>query len=125
MPTLPVGRYPLVSLTYIRVIFFLTWLFSAGLSVLVNQFFPVAYEPAVSLCIPSLPSGFFISALTTFSLILGLLVLGFIGTIIYLRKAQARVRDAQDSGLAAPRKNYQALERSLCSNFFRTIFHIM
>ena len=90
--TLPIGRYPLISVTKVNVIVNLTWLISFSISVLVNSIYPCSYEPAVILCIPVLPVGFFITVFSCFCFIFVLLILGFFASIIYLKKVDILVR---------------------------------
>lgn len=84
----------------------------------------VVYEPAVLLCVPSFPKEVFIVAASIMSSLVILIIIGFIGGFIYVKKKQSRVQDVQTETTQQPR-NYKSLEKSLCSNFFLTMFHIM
>ena len=84
---LPIGKYPLLSVSAMTVIVRLSWLVSLLVSLSVNAAFPSSYEPAAVLCIPLLPSGFFFTLLTFLSLIFVSLIVGFSGTFLFLRKA--------------------------------------
>ena len=84
--TLPLGKYPLISVSKVKILVLLSWIFSFCISALVNTLYPYAYEPAVVLCIPILPIGFFISVLSVFCVLFTILVFGFFIAIIYLKK---------------------------------------
>ena len=85
--TLPIGKYPLLSADKVTVIVVLTWLLSFSVSILVNSFYPCSYEPAVVLCIPVLPVGFFITMFSSFCVIFVFIIIGFLSCIVYLKKA--------------------------------------
>lgn len=84
----------------------------------------VVYEPAVLLCVPSFPKEVFIVAASMMTSLVILIIISFIGGFIYVRKKQSRVQDVHTETTEHPR-NYKSLEKSLCSNFFLTMFHIM
>lgn len=44
------------------------------------------FQPAVVLCIPVLPIGFFIAAFSVFCSLFGLILVTFLATIVYLKK---------------------------------------
>ena len=108
-------------MAWTKIIVVLTWLVSAVVSFCINTFNSVVYEPAVLLCVPSLPKEVFLSAVCIMGVVIVIIIIAFIGTYIYLRKQQARV----DTSTNSDSKNYKDLEKSLCSNFFLTVFHIM
>ena len=84
--TLPLGKYPVISLSKVKVIILLSWILSFSVSAIVNTLYPYSYEPAVVLCIPLLPIGFFISVFSVFCVIFTCIVFGFFISIIYLKK---------------------------------------
>ena len=86
--TLPLGRYPVLSIQKVKVIVILSWILSMSMSILVNILYPFSYEPAVVLCIPLLPGGFFIAVFSVFCVILTIIMLGFLIAISYLKKVE-------------------------------------
>ena len=84
--TLPIGKYPLLSMPKVTVIIVLSWILSVSVSILVNTIYPCSYEPAVVLCIPILPIGFFITVFSCFCVIFIVIIVGFIISILYLKK---------------------------------------
>lgn len=58
------GRYPLLPSKVVLGVIVLTWAGSFFVAALVNSFYTSKYEPAVVLCIPDLPIGFFLSLFT-------------------------------------------------------------
>ena len=84
----------------------------------------MVYEPAVLLCVPSFPKEVFIVAASIMTSLIILIIIGFVGGFIYIKKKQSKVQDIQAETTEYPR-NYKSLEKSLCSNFFLTMFHIM
>ena len=124
-----------------KIIVLVSWLVSAIVSFNINTFCDgehrinicvksltlmtaVVYEPAVLLCVPSFPKEVFIVAASITTSLVILIIIGFIGGFIYVKKKQSRVQDVQTETTEHPR-NYKSLEKSLCSNFFLTMFHIM
>ena len=124
-----------------KIIVLVSWLVSAIVSFNINTFCDgehrinicvksiivmtaVVYEPAVLLCVPSFPKEVFIVAASIMTSLVILIIIGFIGGFIYVKKKQSRVQDVQTETTEHPR-NYKSLEKSLCSNFFLTMFHIM
>ena len=124
-----------------KIIVLVSWLVSAIVSFNINTFCDgehrinicvksitvmtaVVYEPAVLLCVPSFPKEVFIVAASIMTSLVILIIIGFIGAFIYVKKKQSRVQDVQTETTEHPR-NYKSLEKSLCSNFFLTMFHIM
>ena len=85
--TLPIGKYPLLSVDKLTVIVILSWILSFGVSIIVNTLYPCSYEPAVVLCIPVLPIGFFITVFSVFCVIFVFIIIGFLSSIVYLKKA--------------------------------------
>ena len=83
---LPYGQYPLLPPHTVTVICRLSWLLSFAISITVNTKYSCSYEPAVVLCIPVLPLGFFVFASSLVCLIIIIIVVGFLGSIIYLKK---------------------------------------
>ena len=84
---LPIGKYPLISVDKVTVIVKLSWLISLSVSILVNSLYPCSYEPAVVLCIPLLPIGFFITVFSCFCVLFVFIVICFLSSIFYLKKA--------------------------------------
>ena len=84
--TLPIGKYLLLSMPKVTVIIVLSWILSVSVSILVNTFYPCSYEPAVVLCILILPIGFFITVFSCFCVIFIVIIVGFIISILYLKK---------------------------------------
>ena len=121
MSVLSSARYPVLSVFWTRIIVLLTWVLSAVLSFSVNSFYSVEYEPAVLLCIPTLPQAFFLVAMAVLAFIIASIIIGFLGALVYLKKAQSRIQDINSTQL----QNYKTLEKSLCSNFLLTMFHIL
>ena len=124
-----------------KIIVLVSWLVSAIVSFNINTFCDgercintcikpitlvtaVVYEPAVLLCVPSFPKEVFIVAASIMTSLIILIIIGFIGGFVYVKKKQSRVQDVQTEPTEHPR-NYKTLEKSLCSNFFLTMFHIM
>ena len=58
---LPIGKYPLISRGIVSVIIVISWVVSVSVASMVTLLFKCDYEPAVVLCIPELPIGFFIA----------------------------------------------------------------
>ena len=114
-------KYSLISVFWTRVVILVTWVLSAVLSFCVNSFYVVEYEPAVLLCIPSLPKEFFLVAMAILAFIFASIIIGFLGALVYLMKAQTRIQDVNSPN----QRNYKALQKSLCSNFLLTMFHIV
>ena len=82
------------------------------------------YEPAVLLCVPSLPKQVFLVAAALMVSFVIIIVIIFIGGFVYVKKKQGRIQDVQAADNQTAR-NYKSLEKSLCSNFLLTMFHIM
>ena len=118
---LPARKYPVMSVFWTRVLVVLTWLLSALVSFIINTVYRVEYEPAVLLCIPSLPQPFFLTAMAVLATIIISVIIGFLGTLLYLKKGKTRIQDASNQN----RRNQKDLEKSLCSNFMLTMFHIV
>ena len=59
---------------------------SFSISAVVNILYPFSYEPAVVLCIPLLPGGFFVAVFSVFCVILTIIVFGFLIAMTYLKK---------------------------------------
>ena len=85
---LPIGRYPLFSVSRITVIVRLSWLVSLVISISVNAVYPCSYEPSAVLCIPLLPSGFFYTLLSFLCLVFVCLIIGFTAIIFFLKKVR-------------------------------------
>ncbi len=58
---LPIGRYPLLSVEAVNVAIVGSWILAVGVAGTVGMVYTSEYEPAVVLCIPDLPVGFFIA----------------------------------------------------------------
>ena len=89
--TLPLGRYPVLSIQKVKVIVILSWMLSFSISALVNILYPFSYEPAVVLCIPLLPGGFFVVMFSIFCVIFTIIVFGFVFAITYLKKVNLNI----------------------------------
>jgi hypothetical protein len=88
--TLPLGRYPVLSIQKVKWIVISSWILSFSISALVNFLYPFSYEPAVVLCIPLLPGGFFIAVFSVFCSFLTIIMFGFLITITYLKKVKLK-----------------------------------
>lgn len=119
---LPIGKYPLLSVTKVTVIVRISWLVSFSVSILVNSFYPCSYEPAVVLCIPVLPIGFFITLFSCFCVLFVVIVIGFVCCILYLKKKQAQIHNTEAS---VSRIDYKALEKNAITTFLITMSHIL
>jgi hypothetical protein len=86
--TLPLGSYPVLSIQKVKMIVILSWILSFSISALLNILYPFSYEQAVVLCIPLLPSGFFIAVFSLFCAILTIIMFGFLFAITYLKKVR-------------------------------------
>ena len=84
--TLPLGSYPVLSIQKVKMIVILSWILSFSISALVNILYPFSYEPAVVLCIPLLPGGFFVAVFSVFCVILTIIMFGFLIAMTYLKK---------------------------------------
>jgi len=120
--TLPIGKYPILSVDKVTVIVILSWILSFGVSILVNNLFPCSYEPAVVLCIPVLPIGFFITVFSCFCIIFSFIIIGFLCSIVYLKKKQAQIHNME---LAVSRVDYKALEENAITTFLVTMSHVV
>lgn len=87
---LPFGKYPLLTVEFVKGIIVSTWILAFFVAGLVTVLFTSSYEPAVVLCIPDLPIGFFITVFSVYCLILVGMVLGYITVIVCLKKKQRR-----------------------------------
>ena len=83
------------------------------------------YEPAVLLCVPSLPKQVFLVAAALMVSFVIIIVIIFIGGFVYVKKKQGRIQDVQAAADNQTARNYKSLEKSLCSNFLLTMFLIM
>ena len=124
---LPSSKYPMFSVTLVKIIVLLTWVVSAMISFCINSFNKVAYEPAVLLCVPTLPKEVFLTAVIILIIFIILVIIGFLVAFILLKKKQGRVQDAvQDPQTSQSRTlSYHTQMKSLCSNFVVTMFQIM
>merc|ERR1711892_192745 len=120
--TLPIGKYPLLSAGKVSVIVVLSWILSVSVSILVNTFFPCSYEPAVVLCIPVLPIGFFITVFTCFCVILVFIIVAFCISIVYLKKMQTEMQNLEG---AVSNVDYDTLEKNANQTFLVTLSHIL
>ena len=120
---LPARKYPVMSVFWTRVLVLLTWILSALVSFIINTVYRVEYEPAVLLCIPTLPQPFFLTAMAVLTTIIVAVIIGFLGTLLHLKKTKSRIQDGTASN--QNRRNHKDLEKSLCSNFILTMFHIV
>ena len=121
---LPARKYPVMSVFWTRVLVLVTWVLSAVVSFIINTVYMVEYEPAVLLCIPTLPQPFFLTAMAVLAFIIVSVIIGFLGTLVYLKKAKTRIQD-ETAAASNQNRNHKNLEKSLCSNFILTIFHIV
>ena len=134
----------LLSLTISGLVVF-CWFGCISVAAIITLFYRCEYEPAVVLCIPDLPIGFFIALfrytvnvhtffapsfqqilcyLCSFSVFcIGLvgMVLGYILVIVYLKKKQAKI-NAQNGMRVV---NYSGLEKAALTSFLITIGHFL
>jgi hypothetical protein len=118
---LPFGKYPLLSVEVVTGIIISTWVFSFFVAGLVTSLFKSSYEPAVVLCIPELPIGFFITIFSVYCLVLFGMVAGYILVLICLRKKQAQIQNAN----SVQSTDYKGLERAALTSFLITISHFL
>ena len=84
------------------------WIFSFFMGSLVTLLFDSNYEPAVVLCIPDLPIGFFITIFSIYCLALFGMVGGYIVVLICLKKRQAQIQNTN----TIQATDYKGLERA-------------
>ena len=75
--------------------------------------FKSVYEPAVVLCIPELPIGFFITIFSVYCLALLGMVGGYIVVLICLKKKQAQIQNAN----AVQATDYKGLKRAALTRY--------
>ena len=73
------------------------------------------YEPAVVLCIPDLPIGFFITIFSVYSLALFGMVGGYIVVLICLKKKQAQIQNTN----IVQTTDYKGLERAALTRYVK------
>ena len=83
-----------------------TWIFSFAVASTVTILFKSSYEPAVVLCIPDLPLGFFITVFSLYCLALFAMVGSYIVVLICLKKKQAQNTDIVQA------TDYKGLEKA-------------
>ena len=105
---LPFGKYPLLNVEAITGIIVSIWVFSFFVASLVTVLFKSDYEPAVVLCIPRLPIGFFITIFSVYCLALFGMVGGYIMVLICLKKKQAQIQNTN----AVQATDYKGLEKA-------------
>ena len=89
LDSIPGSKYPPISMEKVTTIIFLSWIFAITFSVLINNFYSCSYEPAVLLCIPALPVGFFIAGLSVFCVVSTFIFFGFLGMLINIKKVSS------------------------------------
>ena len=117
---LPYGKYPLLNIKIVLAIIFSTWIFSFFVASLVTAIFKSVYEPAVVLCIPTLPIGFFITIFSVYCLALLGMVGGYIMVLICLKKKQAQIQNAN----AVQATDYKGLERAALTRYFIILHYL-
>ena len=105
---LPYGRYPLLNVEAVTGMIISIWIFSFFMGSLVTLLFDSNYEPAVVLCIPDLPIGFFITIFSIYCLALFGMVGGYIVVLICLKKRQAQIQNTN----TIQATDYKGLERA-------------
>ena len=110
---LPFGKYPLLNVEAVNGLILATWVFSFFVAALVTVLFQSSYEPAVVLCIPDLPIGFFIAIFTVYCLVLCAMVIGYITVLICLKKKQAQIQNTN----MVQTKDYKGLEKAALTRY--------
>ena len=105
---LPFGKYPLLNVEAVNGLILATWVFSFFVAALVTLTFKSNYEPAVVLCIPDLPIGFFITIFSVYCLVLCSMVVGYITVLVCLKKKQAQIQNTN----MVQTKDYKGLEKA-------------
>ena len=110
---LPFGKYPLLNVEAVNGLILATWVFSFFVAALVTVLFQSSYEPAVVLCIPDLPIGFFIAIFTVYCVVLCAMVIGYITVLICLKKKQAQIQNTN----MVQTKDYKGLEKAALTRY--------
>ena len=105
---LPIGKYPLLNVEAVTGLVISTWVLSFCVAGLVTALFKCNYEPAVVLCIPDLPIGFFITIFTVYALVLMAMVGSYITVLICLKKKQAQIQNTN----MVQTTDYKGLEKT-------------
>ena len=125
MMILSPGKYLQISPEKVTLGIVLSWILSAIISLTLNSLYPSAYEPAVVLCIPVLPSGFFYTFFCLFCLIFGGVIIGFIIAIIYVKKIQVQIKTTECHMSKMGYTGYKKIEKTIFSNFFAIMLNSM
>ncbi|XP_037086143.1 octopamine receptor-like, partial [Pollicipes pollicipes] len=118
---LPIGKYPLFPIHLISFIVMLSWVFSFSVAVFVTTGFNAFFEPAIILCIPKLPSVFFIFILVIYCLALFTIIVGYVLVAIFLRRKQVAAANATSVHIL----DYRGLERTAMASFLITLSHLV
>lgn len=119
---LPIGKYPLLPIRVIGCIVCFSWVASISVAVLVTLGFDAFFEPAIILCIPKLPSVFFIFILVLYCLALFTIIVGYVLVAIFLRQKQVR---AASNATSVHILDYRGLERTAMASFLITLSHLV
>lgn len=111
----------MLSVEVVKVLVAVSWIVGISTAVAVPLSYKVVYESAVALCIPDLPTGFFIAIFSVYCLILTSMVTGMIGTVVHLKKKQARINN-QNGMLVV---NYKGVEKTALASFLVTVSHFL
>ncbi|XP_043197799.1 trace amine-associated receptor 13c-like [Amphibalanus amphitrite] len=119
---LPIGKYPLFPIRFISFVVMLSWLFSFSVAVFVTTNYDALFEPAIILCIPDLPSVFFIFILVIYCLALFTIIVGYVLVAIFLRRKQVA---ASHNPASVHILDYRGLERTAMASFLVTLSHLV
>ena len=125
MMLLSPGKYLQISSEKVTVGIVLSWILSATISLTLNSLYPSAYEPAVLLCVPVLPSSFFVVVFCFFCIVFGGVIIGFFIAIIYVKKKQAQVKCTESMMSKMGYVSYKKIEKTIFSNFFAIMLNTM
>ncbi len=95
---LPVGSYPAVSADAATFVVLGVWAVSFGSSGLVVSVYGSMFEPAVMLCIPNLPTSFFLVVFVIYCLLISSMVLGYLVVACVVRRHRTKVSYRRDLG---------------------------
>ena len=125
MMMLSPGKYLQISSEKVTLGIVLSWILSATISLTLNSLYPSAYEPAVLLCVPVLPSGFFVVVFCFFCIVFGGVIIGFFIAIIYVKKKQAQIKCTESLMSKMGYVSYKKIEKTIFSNFFAIMLNTM
>ena len=119
------GKYLQISSEKVTLGIILSWILSTSISLTLNSLYPSAYEPAAVLCIPVLPSGFFLTFFCFFCIIFGAVIIVFTAAILYVKKKQAQVQTPETLMSKMSHTGYKKIEKTIFSNFFAIMLNSM